>query len=308
MSSGYPNRSDEEKQARLKIIDEYLEHQCVILRKYYNHFPKRINPTSNYAAVIVEPRSDFKSLETICRNVMYFLPEHWNLVVYSYDDNLVKNRLTNMEYIFHKTEKPSLCLEEYSKLLMSQTFWNSIPADNILIFQTDSYITQHFTEDYISNIIKYPFVGALYKIDEVGNYPVGYNICSINHNRKYSMSGGFSFRNKKAMLTCIKNVTIDDIEYYRDTNKLPIINKNQMNYEDLYFEHALYFLGYNLPDEKTCSDFCCQVLYYFTPSRAFHGIYKYYVYEYLIYMLCPSLYDMINEVNKKIDIEINKRD
>lgn len=295
-----PIRTEEEKQARIVIIDEYLQNQCSILKKYYKHFPKRITPTSDYAAVIVEPRSDYKTLESICRNVMYFLPSHWNLIIYSYDEDTIKQRLKNMEYIFYKTEKSSLTSEEYSQLLMSECFWNNIPANNIIIFQTDSYITRHFTDDYIDKITKYPFIGALYSVHDslLPHNERVKNICSVDNYRNYSMSGGFSFRNKKAMLDCIKNITLSDIINYRKSNKLHFIH--QIGYEDLFFEHSLFLLGYTLPDEKVCIEFCCQLQYESTTTHSFHGIYRDYVYEYLIYMLMPSLYDMNDEIDKKI--------
>jgi len=297
-------RTEEEKKARIRIIDEYLYYQCKLLKNYYKHFPKKINPSSKNAAVIVEPRSDHKSFESVCRNVMYFLPENWNLIVYSYDEELVKQRLTNMEYIFYKTEKPSFNPNEYSQLLMSSTFWNSIPADNIIIFQTDSYITRHFTEEYINRLIKYPFIGAVYTIDYNQN-PIGFNICSVDYFRNFSMSGGFSFRNKQSMLNCVENVTLDDIVNYRKKNNLEIMLDN-IFYEDFYFEHALHLLGYKLPSREICSEFSCQVQYDLTHTHSFHGIYRDYVYEYLIYMLTPSLYDMNDKITRKIDELLNR--
>lgn len=293
-----PNRTESEKEARIKIIDEYLEYQCYKLRRYYEHFPKKITAGSNYTAVIVEPISDYKSLEAVCRNVMYFLPSYWNLVVYSYDEELVKSRLTNMEYIFYKIEKPSLNAHEYSRLLMSAEFWNSIPGDNIIIFQTDSYITRRFTEDYISQLTKHSFIGALYTMNRV-DYPAGYNVCSVDGHKKFSMSGGFSFRNKKAMLDCINNITFNHIIQFRKAHNL-LLDLSNLFYEDFYFEHALYMIGYGLPNDKTCLEFCCQVQYDLINTHSFHGIYRDYVYEYLIYMLTPSLLDMHEEIQLKI--------
>ena len=36
---------------------------------------------------------------------MYYLPDDWNLVVYSYDLNVVRDKLKNIEFIFYKTSK-----------------------------------------------------------------------------------------------------------------------------------------------------------------------------------------------------------
>lgn len=295
------NELEKEKESRIKIIDEYLYNQCEILRRYYHCFPKKLTPDSNYTAVIVEPRSDYKSLEAVCRNVMYFLPQNWNLVVYSYDEELLKTRLTDMEYIFYKTEKPSLNAQEYSKLLMSSEFWNSIPGDNIIIFQTDSYITRRFTEDYISQLTRYPFIGALYLITNYDS-PLELNICSVDGNKKFSMSGGFSFRNKKAMLNCIENVSLNDVINYRISHNLDVRLLN-IYYEDFYFENALYIIGYEFPPDSVCSDFSCQVKYDMKKTHSFHGIYRYYVNKNISFMLTPSLLDMNDEIDVKIKNE-----
>ncbi len=294
------NRSDEEKKARVKIVEEYLEFQCYQLRRYYQSFPKKRIPNSDYCAVIIEPRSNHPQLESVCRNVMYFLPDNWNLVIYSYNEEIVRERLKDIDFIFYPTTKSSYSLEEYSELMMSSIFWNTIPGNHIIIFQTDSYITRHFTKEWIEQIKYYPFIGSLYHLQDFSKNPPIYNICSVSNNRKYSISGGFSFRNKKAMLDCIERVHLEDIYHYRIQNNLSVNLKN-IHYEDFYFEHALYLLNYSLPSEELCILFCNQVQYKLVNSYSVHGIFKDYVYEFLIYMLRPALFDIEDEINQKIN-------
>lgn len=292
------NRSEDEIKHRNKIVEEYLLLQNDILKLYYKKYPKKLNITSEYYAVIVEPRSNHKLLEAVCRNVMYFLPENWNLVIYSYDEEYIRGLLPDIEFLFYKTSKSSLDSIEYSNLLMSTEFWNNIPGENILIFQTDSYIMRRFTDKYIDELRKYPFVGAPYKIQDLrfsSDINVAYPFLSNNN----SMSGGFSFRSKKAMLHCIKSITLDDIKEYRIKNNLLVDLKN-MGYEDFYFEHALYLLKYEFPSYKFSFLFCNQVHYYLENTYAVHGIYRNYVTEHVFLILRPPLCDLHNEVLEKI--------
>jgi len=87
---------------KVNLIEDYLFAQCVMIQQYHMKCPKKLKDTNNYA-VIVEPRSDHKLLEAVCRNVMYYLPDDWNLVVYSYDMNIVREKLKNIYFIFNKT-------------------------------------------------------------------------------------------------------------------------------------------------------------------------------------------------------------
>jgi hypothetical protein len=290
-----------QKHHNVQLTEEYLLKQCEILNLYYNKFPKKI-VTSNYYAVLVEPRSDHPLFEAVCKNVMYFLPKNWNLIVYSYDENLVRKRLTNMEFLFYKTSKASFTLEEYSDLLMSLSFWDNIPSENILIFQTDSYITRQITDEYINTIKDYSLIGAVYRyvvIDDKGNND-NMDLCSVNKNRNFSMSGGFSFRNKSAMRDCIKYITLDTIIEYRRKNNLELDIRN-MYYEDFYFEHALFLLNYKLPSYNECRLFCSQLHYELVNSYAIHGLYRSYVYQNLIYNLRPSLAEIHDEVLYQIN-------
>jgi hypothetical protein len=280
----------------IKLTEDFLLKQCEIINLYYDRFPKKIK-NSNCYIVIVEPRSDHILLEAVCKNVMYFLPDNWNLVVYSYDESMVRNRIKNIEFIFKKTTKSSFTLEEYSNLLMSHSFWDNIPGEDIIIFQTDSYITKRITNEYLNRIRHYPFIGAVYRVI---NGKDNIDLVAVDRTRNFSMSGGFSFRSKSAMKDCISKITLDNIMEYRIKNNLNIDFKNKY-YEDFYFENALYILNYKLPTYDECISFCVQVYYKLINSYAIHGIYRYYVYDSLIYNLRPSLAEIHEEILNKLN-------
>lgn len=297
-NSNETNNEMEKYKSEMQIndIETFLMYQNEIIKLYNKEFPKLYDELSDCYAVIVEPRNDHILLEAVCRNVMYFLPKNWNLIVYSYDESIVRDRLKFIDFKFYKTSKPSLNPEEYSDLLMSISFWNSIPGDNILIFQTDSYITKEFTYSYIENIKQYPFIGAAYRYVDIGS---NVDVLSVNRERNFSMSGGFSFRNKKAMIDCINKVNKVDIINELIKNNYRIITPN-INYEDFYFEHALHLLNYNLPSYEECSKFCLQEIYHLLNSHAVHGIYRKYVYCKMLFHIKPSLAEIHDEIMSKI--------
>jgi hypothetical protein len=231
---------------------------------------------------------------------MYFLPNDWNLIIYSFDETIVRNRMSNMEFMFYKTCKSSFTLKEYSDLLMSKEFWMNIPGENVILFQTDSYMKRKMDNIYINSIKNYGMIGAPYRIALIINgMDNNMDKAAVSRNRNFSMSGGFSFRKKSAMIHCIETITLKDIYDYRRLNKLPMDLEN-IYYEDFYFEHALFLLNYNLPIFNICLEWCHQVIYQLMNSYSIHGIYKNYVNSQIIYHLCPTLADIHDEVIEKI--------
>lgn len=270
------------------IINKFLINQCNILRLYFEKYPKKLNTEIKNCAVIIEPRSNHLLLEAVCRNVMYFLPSDWDLVVFSHNEKIVKNRLKNLDFIFHET-KDNLTMSEYNDLMLSTNFWEKIPSEHILIFQTDSYITKKTTQDYLDSIKEFPFIGAIYKIGpDVGKC----NLCPDDRN--ISINGGFSYRSKSAMIDCLDKITHKNIVEYRLKQNLFIFDL--LTHEDVFFEHALFLLGYKLPRENECSKFCCQVIYNFENSFAVHGINKSLVYKDFVFHLRPSLIELYEEI------------
>lgn len=274
------------------IINTFLLNQCNILRLHYEKKPKKLNKNIKNCAVIIEPRSNQLLLEAVCRNVMYFLPDDWDLIVFSHNESIVKERLKNLEFIFHSTNTDNLTMLEYQELMLTKEFWHKIPSENIIIFQYDSYITNRPTESYLESIKKFPFLGPIYRI--------GPNIgkCDLcPDNRNFSINGGFSYRQKSAMIDCLDKITYQDIVDFRTKNNLPLFDV--LKHEDVFFEHALMLLGYTLPTENDCAKFCSQVIYKFVNSIGVHGINKSYVYRDFIFVLRPSLIDLYEEIMKQ---------
>jgi len=318
------------------FIDDFLLQQCIFIRKYQHINKVKINCTSNKYAVIVEPRKH-ELLEAVCRNIMYYLPKDWNLVVISHDYDYVCEKLKDMEYIYIPLAINNLTPQLYSSLFMTEKFWNAIPGDHILIFQTDSYICRHMTNDYLDSIFKYPYIGGIYqfhrfKDEEIikihkennlempdlindrpfhgGNIANEYSVDNPENelgntiNFNFSINGGFSYRYKPAMLDCIKNVNRDRIIQEREKKGLnnEYFKSIDVLGEDLFFHNALDILGYELPDMDTCLEFCTNLPYknqWILNSYSVHGYNKYFTNQIRTWLIRPSIQTLVEEIKEE---------
>jgi hypothetical protein len=142
-----------------------------------------------YTAIIVEPRKH-KALSFVLKNALTNLPDNWNIVIMYGNKNkqfvmdIIDNDLS--EYKKKITAKnlnvDNLSISDYNVLLTSKEFYDNIPSEIFLIFQTDSVICGENNE-LLDDFLKYDYVGAPWK-DAVGN-------------------GGFSLRRKSKTLEII---------------------------------------------------------------------------------------------------------
>jgi hypothetical protein len=148
--------------------------------------------------------------------------------------------------------------DAYSLFMQSKQFWDKIDEEHILIFQTDSFILSN----KYGIPLQYGFIGAYYYN---GWYDASGNYIDINAPVKggCNINGGFSYRNKKAMLDCINKVTNVDIINNRKHHNLNIdyFIDRLIIPEDVFFTNAMAVLDYPIPIcstyEKTeCMKFC----------------------------------------------------
>jgi hypothetical protein len=156
-----------------------------------------------YTAIIVEPRKH-KALSFVLKNALTNLPDNWNIVIMYGNKNkqfvmdIIDNDLS--EYKKRITAKnlnvDNLSISDYNVLLTSKEFYDNIPSEIFLIFQTDSVICGENNE-LLDDFLKYDYVGAPWK-DAVGN-------------------GGFSLRRKSKTLEiiskCKRGSEIEDIYF-----------------------------------------------------------------------------------------------
>ena len=104
----------------------------------------------------------------------------------------------------------NLTIQGYSALLTSKEFWESLQAENVLIYQTDAItctnaqvsIEKFFKYDYIGAPVT-PLISVLINILFMGK---GY---ITGHSRFYN--GGLSFRKRSKMLAVIKEYPWDQL-------------------------------------------------------------------------------------------------
>lgn len=156
-------------------------------------------------AIIVEPRCH-KALPFVLENFLENLSNDWNIIIFH--GNL------NLEYVLDiintKLDKykdrislinlhvDNLTSKEYSELFIrKKEFYDHIPTETFLVFQTDTMIFKK-NKELLNNFLHYDYVGAPWPWYPLEN---GHNVGN----------GGLSLRKKSKMLEVIEKET--DLSY-----------------------------------------------------------------------------------------------
>jgi hypothetical protein len=145
-----------------------------------------------YTAVIVEPRKH-KALPFVLENFLTNLSDEWDIIIMhgnkneEYVDDIIENSLSSFENRISKVNLnvDNLTISDYNNMLKSKEFYEKIPTEIFLIFQTDTVICEN-DKDLINKFLEYDYVGAPWRNGGVGN-------------------GGLSLRRKSKMLEIISN-------------------------------------------------------------------------------------------------------
>jgi hypothetical protein len=158
----------------------------------------QVMTTTDYTAIIVEPRKH-RALEFVLQNFTENLNENWNFIIYHGSDNMkmlkdiisrlsanVQNRITLINLNVR-----NLNIKQYSTMFFCPTFYDNIPTETFLIFQTDSMILKE-NRNKINDFLKYDYVGAPWpkSMGRLGKMEVG--------------NGGLSLRKKSKMVELLK--------------------------------------------------------------------------------------------------------
>jgi hypothetical protein len=194
------------------------------------------NYTSNekHTAVIIEPRKH-KALSFVLKNFLENLSENWNIIIMHGEKNVdYVNHIINTELMQYKSRiqlqnlhVDNLTIDDYNKLLMSEEFYQSIPTEIFLIFQTDTMICPSQKEK-INDFLEYDYVGAPW-IDSNRTDNVGGN-------------GGLSIRRKSKMLEKLRNC-----------------ENTKNEYEDKYFSNSCGNLRF--PPFEKAKEFAVETTY-----------------------------------------------
>jgi hypothetical protein len=107
---------------------------------------------------------------------------------------------------------------------MNDKFWNNFKGDKLLLYQEDTYL---FHADNIEQFLKYDYVGASWPVNQDDNsYGVG--------------NGGFSLRDRKKMIECIRKVDPNkDIKLGQSTINFMRASNNDYIPEDVFFSKSM---------------------------------------------------------------------
>jgi hypothetical protein len=210
----------------------------------------KYHPDSDKIAVIVDPRYD-SLMESVIINFMHFMnPKGWNLLIVShaqYKDEIAQKipnalfyNIDESQIIYDSNKIPNIKVGTYNEILLDKSFWNSIPASTIAIFQKDCIMYKMFDDIYN----EYDYSGA--------------NFYNTHQSYIYGgINGGFSIRKKSAMIECIDKVTWELIFRY-NTILHNFANENisgnntkhdiSVLNEDVFFTCACEILKKNVPD------------------------------------------------------------
>ena len=170
------------------------------------------NRGSNKVAVIVDPRYDDLMLSVI-KNFMFYMNgtpsnDGWNFLVVTHASHRarVNADLPGVSFMPIDAEfledgtKPNMSIASYNRIMMDSEFWSALPAEHILIFQTDCYMYRMFDE---AAYLPYDYVGAnWFNPADTAFFAGGIN-------------GGCSLRKRSAMLECLRLVSWDMIAAVR---------------------------------------------------------------------------------------------
>lgn len=165
------------------------------------------------AAVIVETRS-LPNLKKIIEKHIQMMKSSWELYIFHHLNVASFEGLKATKINLNR----NLDRNSYSRMLASESFWNQIPHEKILIFQHDSMLLKHGIEDFL----EWDWIGA----------PSGGGYGHYN--------GGLSIRSKAKTLEVIRKYSYNG------------------EAEDIYFHRGMKNIGAKVATPEAAGRFCCE--------------------------------------------------
>ena len=246
--------------------------------------PSNVQKHTPYTAIIVEPRNH-PALFFVLDNFLSNLNSHeWSLVILHGTENIdylediivrLQNERKHNQDRIQKVNLgvANLLYNQYNELFFNPAFYDYIPTETFLVFQTDSMILPE-NKNKIYNYLNYDYVGAPW--------------CNGHYEYSYENgNGGLSLRKKSKMLELLS--------HYSPDLRIP---KNGNFYIDDY-----YFCGYHFPNVqmrkanlKEASEFSVETLYGENPF-GIHKVWAYSPYQYILQKY--SYIQQLKELQKK---------
>ena len=203
-----------------------------ILKKKYGSLLKESwlynNPPKNTErAIVLIERRIHSNIEFVLQNAAYYAPT-WSIAVvcsdtnYRYLKTITQGKNVALLPFFQGSPTRDQARSEYNRLLQSAEFYESLPWETMIFFQTDSYFLRPVPDE----ICEYDFIASPSSWDTD------------------SMVGGISLRKRSAMIRICKEF------------------KEEILGEDVYIMKGAKHLGVHLPPfEKSLTFFTESCLY-----------------------------------------------
>lgn len=192
---------------------------------------------------IIETRIIGNLQEIIQQKHLNFIPREWGLTLFLSEDNkhLIHKEMFDREIQVFILPNP-FKEYQYNHLLTSVNFWQRLPYENVLIFQTDSELLKEGVERFIG----FDFIGAP----------------DIRKECRGMMNGGLSLRNvKKCMEVCDRfhydNMQNEDWYFCRHLKNLPSFEVAEKFSIETYFK--LGSLGTHAIDKWMSPEQCNEI-------------------------------------------------
>ena len=192
------------------------------------------NIQNKYTAILVETRKH-AALSFVLKQFLKNLSNDWNVIIFhgnlnvNFVNNIISNKLNHYKQRISTINLNinNLTRDEYSILFKQKFFYDKIPTETFLVFQTDSIIFEK-NKELINNFLKYDYVGAPW-----GNSPKGIN--------NYVGNGGLSLRKKSKMIEIIEkdidNNNLPEDVYFSCTDKVVLFKPSQQEAKLFSVEH-----------------------------------------------------------------------
>lgn len=194
------------------------------------------------AMVIVEPRRH-PMLRRVLENFHATMPQRYDLYVFHGTANgkfarRAARAVAGRRVFFVSLGVDNLDVDAYNALLKSREFYESIDAENILVFQTDAFLCSD-SPFRIEDFERYSYIGCPYD-DQIGK-----GVHWGSKNSFYGV-GGLSFRHRSVCLKCIEHLPKSDVP------------------EDVFFSNCVEDTGTKPENARVLQMFCSQ-------NRAYDG-------------------------------------
>jgi hypothetical protein len=194
--------------------------------------PRGLRAPREKCAVIIEPRPH-PHLSYVARNVLHFLDDSWGLCVVHGTENrsFVEQMVAGWgEVVLLDCGAADLPGYRYADFKCSRRFWEQVPAETVLMFETDSILRRPGIDEFL----EYDYVGA----------PWFWAVLNTDRAEGPVGNGGLSLRKRSAMLRILEGHAHEP-----GTS------------EDQFFSRWLYRDGHRLPSLRTAGLFSTETIF-----------------------------------------------